>query len=141
MRDLKSRHPFEDATVAAQIDAYPAGLRADLLRLRELIFETAEGCEEVGALSETLKWGQPAYRPEKPRVGTTIRLGMAKNRPGDVALLFHCQTTLVADFRELYRDQFGFEGNRALVLAQGKKLPRDALRHCIALALTYHARK
>jgi hypothetical protein len=55
-------------------------------------------------------------------------------------MFFHCQTSLVATFRELYPDSFAFQGNRALVFALADEVPEDALKHCIALALTYHTR-
>ena len=53
-------------------------------------------------------------------------------------MYFHCQTNLVATFRELYPTELQFEGNRSIRFARGAALPLDALRHCIALALTYH---
>jgi hypothetical protein len=33
----------------------------------------------VGALHETLKWGQPAYLTPETRSGTTLRLGVPKS--------------------------------------------------------------
>ena len=133
--------PFGHAKVRAVFDRYPPPLRADLLRLRALIFDTAAGTDGVGLLTETLKWGQPAYLPTTPRTGSTIRIDALKNRPGGYAMFFHCQTTLVEGFRHLYGEAFDFEGNRALLFEHGKPLPTDALRGCIALALTYHARR
>ena len=129
---------FDDPNVKAVFDAYPADLRADLLRLRELIFDTASETEGVGGLIETLKWGQPAYLPAKPRTGSTIRIDALKDQPDRYAMFFHCQTRLVDTFRELYRDQFVFQGNRALLFSHGDPIRVDALRHCIALSLTYH---
>lgn len=140
MSDRAAR-PFDDAAVGAVFAAYPDGLRADLLALRALIFATARATAGVGALVETLKWGQPAYLPARPRIGSTIRIDAVKRLPARYALFVHCQTTLMASFRERYPDAFAFEGNRALVFARGAALPRAALKHCIALALTYHARQ
>ncbi len=94
--------------------------------------------EAVGGLEETLKWGQPAYLPAKPRTGSTVRIGPIKDDPDRYALFVHCQTTLIDDFRQLYEDRFSFVGNRALAFPHGEPLPRPALRHCISLALTYH---
>jgi len=54
---------------------------------------------------------------------------------------FHCQTNLVATFRELYPEEFNFGGNRSILLNAGDKIDEPALRHCLALALTYHLRK
>jgi hypothetical protein len=56
-------------------------------------------------------------------------------------MFFHCQTDLVATFRELYPNQFAFNGNRSIVFDAADKIDKKALRHCIALALTYHLRK
>jgi hypothetical protein len=133
--------PFRDPKVKAVFDAYPAGLRAPLLNLRELILSTAAETEGVGKLTETLKWGEPAYLPVKPGIGTTVRINALKGSKDRYALFVNCQTTLVATFREHYADAFEFEGKRALILCAGKRVPEIALRHCIALALTYHARK
>jgi hypothetical protein len=55
-------------------------------------------------------------------------------------MFFHCQTTLVGTFRERYGDLLSFEGNRAVLFSVGKKLPEKALKHCVAMALTYHLR-
>ncbi len=131
--------PFDDPAVEAVFDAYPDAPRRDLLRLRALIFDTAAQIEGIGPLIETLKWGQPAYLPSRPRTGTTIRINALKDDPGRYGMFFHCQTTLVGTFRELYRDQLVCQGNRAILFSHGAAIPRDALKHCIALALTYHA--
>jgi hypothetical protein len=135
---MKRRRPFEDAAVRAVFEAHPAKLRADLLALRELIFDTADETEGVGRLVETLKWGQPAYVPSKPRTGSTVRIDALKSTEPKYGIFFHCQTTLVSTFRELYGSRFLFQGERTIVFSQGEKVPRDALGHCIALALTYH---
>ena len=55
-------------------------------------------------------------------------------------MFFHCQSRLVESFRFLYPQTFTFEGKRALLFGLRDKIPEDELRHCIALALTYHAR-
>lgn len=56
-------------------------------------------------------------------------------------MYFHCQTTLVDTFKELYHDKFRFEGNRSLLFNENDKIPVAELSHCIALALTYHLDK
>lgn len=127
--------------VRAAIGAHPKAMREVLLALRNLILTTAAETKSVGPLVETLKWGEPAYLPTAPRVGTTVRINALKGSPDKVAVLFHCQTNLVASFRERYPDVLKFEGNRAIVLPVAKPLPKQALKHCIAMALTYHLRK
>jgi quinol monooxygenase YgiN len=125
-------------TAKAAIDAHPKAMRAALMVLHELILATAAETKGVGALVETLKWGEPAYLPKAPRVGTTVRINALKGSPDKVAVFFHCQTNLVASFRERCPDVLEFEGNRAIVLPVAKPLPAKALKHCIAMALTYH---
>jgi hypothetical protein len=121
--------------------AYPAKLRGRLESLRRLILRTAAKTEGVGPLEETLKWGQPSFLTARSKSGSTIRIDRVKASDGRYAIYFHCQTDLVATFRELYPKKFGYEGNRALVLDVNKKSDEKALAHCIALALTYHSRK
>jgi len=135
------RPVFSDPRVRAVFRAYPPELRSCLLELRRLIFDTASKTKDVGKLRETLKWGQPSYLTAESNSGTTIRIDEAKNEPGKYALHVHCQTDLISRFRELYPRKFEYRGNRAIVLQAGRKIPRAALRHCIALALTYRLRK
>ena len=131
---------FDDARVAAVFRAYPAALRARLMALRETMFEVAAATPGVGRLTETLKWGQPSYLTEETGAGSTVRLD--KLRSGDgYAVYFHCQSGLVGQFRELYADKLAFEGERAILLDGGARVPERELRHCIALALTHHLRK
>ena len=132
---------FQSDEVEAVFAAYPDALRDRLLRLRRLIFETARATEGVGPVLETLKWGQPSYLTQASKSGTTIRIDAVKPVPGRYALYVHCQTNLVSTFREMYPDALACEGNRAVVFEQDEAVPEDILRHCIALALTYHSRK
>lgn len=132
---------FDDARVAAVFKAYAPSLRPRLEALRELVFDTAAKTEGVGPLEETLKWGQPSYLTTESGSGSTVRIDRLKNRDDGYAIYFHCQSGLVDIFREIYPDTFIYEGNRAIVLAAKDRLPARALGHCIALALTHHARK
>lgn len=135
-RDRSDDAPI-DPGVAAVLDGMPPTMRARLTELRGLILETAAKTEGVGALVETLKWGEPAYRPKAPRTGTTVRMNAVKGSDSACALYFHCQTSLVETFRELY-PALRYEGNRALLLDIRAPLPREAVAHCVALAFTYH---
>jgi Domain of unknown function (DU1801) len=129
-----------NATIEAVFDAYPSPVKARLLALRRLIFDTAKTTKGVGALEEALKWGQPSYLTTESKSGSTVRIDRLKDEAGGYAVYFHCQTDLVETFRELY-PQLRYGGNRSILLDAGNKLPEAELRHCIALALTYHARK
>jgi hypothetical protein len=129
------------ADVAAAFSAFPAGVRARLLKVRELIFETAAAIEAVGPISETLKWGEPAYLTQATGSGTTVRLGRSRSSERKCAVLFNCRTTLVNDFRSQFPDVFAYEKNRAILLDAGKPLAGAPLSTCLGMALTYHRRR
>lgn len=132
---------FADAAVQAAFDAHPEPLRSALLKLRGLVLATAAQHPEIGELVETLKWGEPAYLPKTPRVGTTVRLGAPRQSAGKYAAYFHCKTTLLQTFRSIYPDEFSFEGDRAIIFSVGDDIPEAALAQCFGLALTYHLRR
>ncbi|HEX5263943.1 MAG TPA: DUF1801 domain-containing protein [Phenylobacterium sp.] len=122
----------------AVFEAQPPALRDALLDLRGHILAAAAAAPAIGRLTETLKWGEPAYLPAKPRVGTTVRINAVKGSARRYAAYFHCQTTLLESFRLLYPEVFEFEGNRAILFRVGEAVPDEALRHCLTMALTYH---
>lgn len=125
--------------VAEAFEGFPPEVRGVLRDVRALIFRVAEDtC--AGPLTETLKWGEPAYLTQASKSGTTIRLGRLRG-PDRPAVLFNCRTTLIAGFREQFGAEFDFDGNRALVLKAGAEVPEDALAICLARALTYHRDK
>ena len=136
-----SERAFSSAEVAAKFRDYPEGPREKLLSLRRLIFDVAATTAGVGELTETLKWGQPSYLTDQTGSGSPVRLDRVRSSPGRTALYFHCQTNLVATFRELYPDKLRFEGDRAIVFDAEEAVRGPALRHCLSLALTYHLRK
>ena len=114
---------------------YPEEIKKHLLFLRQQILETAEKTAGITHFKETLKWGEPSYLCKQ---GSTIRINQVGSSPNEYAMYFHCQTTLIETFRELYPDEFRFDGKRALIFTVNDKIPADALQHCISLALTYH---
>ena len=118
-------------------DAVPDDVRRRWIELRELVLETAARTDGVSSVSENLKWGEPSF---SVRSGTPVRLGWKPSSPGIVRLLVHCQTDLVARWRERYGDLFAFEGTRAIALPLDQILLREELSHCIAMALTYKRR-
>ena len=137
----RPRADFSNPAVDAVFEAYPKPLRVKLLALRRLIFDTARTTKGVGALQETLKWGQPSYLTAQTKSGSTIRIDQVKSAANQYALYFHCQTDLVETFRELYPSELSYGGNRSILLNAQDEIPQAALRHCVALALTYHLNK
>jgi len=136
-----TRAKTSNPAVDAVFSAYPKPIKAKLRGMRRLIFDTAKTTEGVGALQETLKWGQPSYLTTQTKSGSTIRIDQVKSTANQYAVYFHCQTDLVATFRELYPTELSYGGNRSILLNAEHDIPEPALRHCVALALTYHLNK
>jgi hypothetical protein len=126
--------------VAAVFESHAGPIGTKLQALRRLILDTAHATKGVGAIEEAMKWGQVSYLTSESGSGSTVRIDRVKSAGDQVAVYFHCQTNLVETFRELY-PELSYSGNRAILLDASKKLPEEELRHCIALALTYHLRR
>lgn len=126
---------IKDPDVAEVFRDYPQPMRKNLLRLRQIVLDTAAETDGVTRLEETLKWGEPSYIT---KTGSTIRMGLKKSNPDQYALYFNCKSRLVDTFKERYGSEFSFEGNRAIVFDKDEEIPVDELKHCISLALTYH---
>lgn len=140
-RLARTSHPvFSNPAVVAAFNRHPPTIKARLMALRHLIFETAAGIDGVGPLEETLKWKQPSYLTTQSGSGSTIRIDRIKDSDR-CALYFNCKTNLVETFRTLYQRDLNFGGNRSIDLGSDGDLPEQALRHCIGLALTYHMNK
>ena len=121
--------------VARVFDGYPEPMRKKMLRLRQIVLDTAAETEGVNALEETLKWGEPSYLAKG---GSTIRMDWKARVPDQYAMYFNCNTSLIATFKDVYGDVFTFERNRAIIFGETDELPVTELKHCISLALTYH---
>lgn len=131
--------PTESPEVAGVLASYPAAVREELYALRRLILDTADAIEGVGAIEETLKWGQPSYLTSETGSGSTIRIApTGPKSTRDYAMYFICNTNLVDSFEHMFGDVFTYERNRALLFTVGDVLPEDELRECVAMALTYH---
>ena len=115
---------------------YPDFVRNNLLTLRELIIETAKEIEEITYLEETLKWGEPSYLTKK---GSTIRIDWKPKNPNQYAMYFKCTSRLITTFKLVFKNQFNFEGKRAIVFKMDSDIfYKKELKSCIKAALTYH---
>ena len=130
--------PFSESSVEGIFDSYPNQVRPDLLALRDLVFTTAQQIGTEETLVETLKWGEPSYVCPG---GSTLRMHWKTEDPDHYRIFFHCQTKLISTFRRLYRDDFHFEGNRAIRLELASDPDLRKLAHCIEMSLNYHAVK
>jgi len=131
-----TRNDFKKPEVKSVFDGYPDDVRERLLALRGLIFEVAAATEGVGPLTETLKWGEPAYLTEKTKSGSTVRLGTTKT-PGEAAVFFICHTGLVSRFKDIMPEALPYRGTRAIVFGADDAVDEDALAQCLAMAMTF----
>lgn len=114
---------------------YPAYVKAKMRLLRQLVIETAKETDDVEALEETLKWGEPSFVTKK---GSTLRMDWKPKTPHQYAMYFQCTTRLVETFRLVFGDQFEYEGNRAIVFQLEDEVPIQQLKKCIKASLIYH---
>jgi hypothetical protein len=127
--------------VAEKFAAFPPDVRECLEQARGLIFRVAAATPGVGPLTETLKWGEPAYLTEATGSGSAPRLGWPRSHPNRAAVYFNCKTMLVGTFREMLPGAFEYVGDRALLLRLDEPVDESVLSLCLAMALTYHLRK
>ncbi len=123
-----------DKAVKDKFNTFPIDVRDLLLQIRRMIFKVAEA-GHIGQLTETLKWGEISYLIKG---GSTVRMGWKPNTPSHIYIYFHCQTTLIKTFKEIYGEELVFEGNRAIVITVNQDIPVVELKHCISLSLRYH---
>ncbi|MFK8021458.1 MAG: DUF1801 domain-containing protein [Pseudomonadales bacterium] len=124
-------------SVQAKFDAYPDVVRPRMLELREHILVTANEYT-LGEVEETLKWGELSYLVKG---GSAVRIDWKQKHADSCFVFFNCKTTLIETFKEVYGPLLNFEGKRAIKLPISEQLPSKELKHCISLALRYHALK
>lgn len=105
------------------------------------LFQTIAQENNIGPLGESLKWGQPAWRPEKPRTGSTLRMEWSPANPNQLALFVDCKTDLASRMRDLYPNLYANDGRRRLAVSLDHPLPEQALAHLAQMTFTYHRAK
>lgn len=123
--------------IQAKFSSYPLAAQKQLEEVRRLILAVAEE-NALGVVEETLKWGEASYLVKG---GSAIRIDWKPKDPDVIKVYFHCQTSLIETFREIYRQEFDYEGNRAIVLPLTVAVNGRPLKHCLQLALKYHSLK
>ncbi len=124
--------------VQSVFDAFPVDAQKKLMQIRQLIFDAAAQDDTIGEVTETLKWGEPAYLTEETGSGSTIRLGYKDKTPDSVDVYLNCQTTLIKDIKLLHSGELVCEDNRVIRIPLAEPLPEDALIDCLTMALKYH---
>ncbi|MFA0087348.1 DUF1801 domain-containing protein [Vibrio sp. 10N.286.49.B1] len=120
--------------VQSKLDSYPDAARRCIEALRQVIFDVAVELE-VGPVKESLKWHELSYSVSS---GSPIRLNWKPEDPENCYVCFHCQTKLVATFRELYGHGLDFQNNRSIKVPIDTWVKDPRLVHCFMLAMTYH---
>ena len=123
-----------------RIADWPNAAAAQFTDLRYLILRAAQDAQ-AGPISESLKWSEPAWRPTRPRQGCTLRAAWSPKSPDRFGLFVDCKTTLAETMRSLYPADFTYEGNRALYLPLGSKVPPQAIDHLARLTFCYHQKR
>lgn len=123
--------------IQAKFSSYPLAAQKQLEEVRRLIFAVAEK-NALGAVEETLKWGEASYLVKG---GSAIRIDWKPKDPDVIKVYFHCQTSLIETFREIYRQEFDYQGKRAIVIPLIASAESGPLKHCLQLALKYHSLK
>lgn len=115
--------------------------RRILLELRGLIFETAQLDARIGTLTETLKWGEPAYLTQETKSGSTLRLGYSKLSQTP-AMFVSCSTPLLQIFKEIDKERvLKYYGLRDIAVPQITEVNKKVLQTCMLKTLTYHLDK
>ena len=126
-----------DRAVEDKYAALAPETRRICLAVRERVFSVAPRDPRIGQITETIKWGEPAYLTQSLKVGTTLRIWQTKAEQKP-AIFVNCQTILVPHIRDLYPQKFGYEGNRAIIVREQVTADIEVIDHVIQLILTYH---
>lgn len=129
-----------DTALEDVVSAWPAPAIEMAEACRALFADVAREAD-VGPLEESLKWGQPAWRPLTPRMGSTLRMDWDAGQPGQLALFVDCKTDLAARMRDLYPELPGNDGQRKIVIDLAAPLPEQALAHLAEMTFGYHRAK
>ena len=128
------------SAVQTRIAQWPPAAQQAFETLRGICHNTATH-HQLGPLEESLKWGQPAWRPVKPNTGSTLRVMWEETTPDLLNLYVGCKTDLAARMREIYPDLPQNDDRRHIALRLSDPLPVEALSHLASMTLAYHQSK
>lgn len=138
-QDRNTPAPAVPALVEAALADYPDATRDRVLQLREVLWEVVAAEPAIGVVEESLKWGQPSYRPATAGTGTTVRIDRVSGSD-DVAVFTPCSTSLVAEFRAAHGSIATYDGKRGVIVPAEGEIPLAALRDHMREALLYFQR-
>ena len=122
------------ATFSDKFQSWPAPVAQTALAIRTHLMQAAQDLD-IQNLEESLKWGEPAWRPRKG--GTTLRLSW---KPGsdEIGLFVDCKTDLNARMMSDYPDAFRYHPPRAMYHSVADEdLPVAALTHLARITFRY----
>lgn len=119
---------------------WPAPAQSVIWTCRTLFHRIAQE-NNIGVLDETLKWGQPSWRPRRARTGSTLRMNWSPASPDQMSFFVDCKTDLAARMATLYPTPFSNDGRRRLDMSLALPLPEQALAHLAEMTFTYHLRR
>jgi hypothetical protein len=123
--------------IQTKFATYPVAAQQQLHYVRRLLLHVAQEAG-LNPVEETLKWGEASYLVKG---GSTIRIDWKPKDPDVIKIYFHCQTRLIETFKDIYRDEFEYEGKRAIVIPLHAAVKEGPLSHCFRMALKYHSLK
>lgn len=133
-----STAPLRSEAAAETLFAHhPAPLSQALLALRAIILQAGSVLDERGGLLETTKWGQLSFLPNRPKIGSTLRIDGEAEPTLSVSLYVHCQTRLIDMFRTRF-PELTYIGNREVRFDARQPLPEAVIGELARTALTYH---
>jgi hypothetical protein len=130
---------FSEPDVKKVYESLPASHKRYAYQVRDWIWEAVEGMDLDCNVVETLKWGEPSYLPDKPRIGSTLRIGQFDEE--HIALYFNCQTMLVENFRSMFGSEVEYSKNRAVLFNVSEPLPESIVKACASKTFRYHLDK
>jgi hypothetical protein len=123
-----------------RIARWPDTAQNHLVAIRRIAHDVADAAE-TGPLEESLKWGQPAWRPHNSRTGSTLRLNWSPAAPDRLMAFVDCKTDLAAQMSTRFPGRFHNDCRRALAFDLVEPLPEDAIWQLALLTFTYHRTK
>jgi len=122
--------------VRTYVKQLPTLHRRCVRQMRKNITQVTQRLPLCGQVTESLKWGHLSFATEKPKSGTPVRVSMHRDEPDTCVLSVHCQSRLIAQFREMY-PQLRYDKNRSL-LVSSDALASAPVLHFLEMALMYH---
>lgn len=128
------------APLLDRILTWPRPAQEAALACRALFHGVAEA-RAIGPLEESLKWGQPAWRPVRPRTGSTLRLGWSEGQPDRLSLFVDCKTDLALRLKVTHPDLPFNDERRHIAVSLDTPLPEEAVIRLAEMTFCYHLRQ